>query len=80
MSEEIIPYVTAFFEAIWSIFTNIQLPFFNMNFANLWVGVLASWAIVKFIEKVIGISGDGLSSDYSSKSEFYRDRGMDWRY
>lgn len=80
MTEEGIEVLTSIFTDIWTIFTNIQVPGTNLNFANLWVGVLFAWAIVKFIEKILDITGDGLTNDYDSKSQFYRDRDMDWRY
>lgn len=80
MTEEALEVLTSVFSDVWSVFTNITVPGTNMNFANLWVGVMFAWAIVKFIEKIIDITGDGLSDDYSSKAKFYADRDMDWRF
>ena len=80
MTQDALTCISSLFTDIWSIFTSITVPGTNLTFANLWVGVLFAWAIVAFIEKVLGISGDGLSDDYSAKSKFYRDKDMDWRY
>lgn len=80
MTDEAIEVITSVFTDLWTIFTNVKVPGTNMNFANLWVGVLFAWAIVKLIEKILDITGDGLTNDYSSKRKFYSDRDMDWRY
>lgn len=80
MTGEAIEVITSVFTDLWSVFTNITVPGTNMTFANLWVGVLFAWAIVKLIEKILDVTGDGLTNDYSSKRKFYSDRDMDWRY
>lgn len=80
MTSEAIEVITSVFTDLWSVFTNITVPGTNMTFANLWVGVLFAWALVKLIEKILDITGDGLTNDYSSKRQFYSDRDMDWRY
>lgn len=67
MTDEALEVLTSVFSDVWSVFTNITVPGTNLNFANLWVGVLFAWAIVSFIEKVIDIRGDGLTDDVNRK-------------
>lgn len=45
-----------FFSSVWSIFTNCQVPGTNLNFAQIWVGILASGFIIWFIRSIIGIN------------------------
>lgn len=55
---------------IWSMFTNVPVPYTNMTFAHLFLGTCGAWALIKFLKVVIGF-------DYSEGDNSYKER-YDW--
>lgn len=51
-------FLANFFSSVWSIFTNTPVPGTELNFAQLWVGLLVSAFIIAFIKNIIGIGKD----------------------
>lgn len=43
-------FLATFFSSVWSIFTNTPVPGTDLNFAQLWVGILISAFIIAFIK------------------------------
>lgn len=60
-------FFTEFFKMIWTMFTNVPVPFTNMTFAHLFLGLLGSWALIQFLKLVLGIDyGKDNGKDYKT--------------
>ena len=59
--------LTEFISLIWSIFVKTELPFFNITFGQLYIGLFASSVFVAFIHK-------------TTDSEAYKSGKSDYNY
>ena len=53
MNPEIKAALTTFFGDIWHIFTQVEIPYMNITFAQLYIGLFCASVFIAFIHKTL---------------------------
>lgn len=70
---EIKEVITAFWHMIWDIFVKTEIPYFNINFGQIYIGLFATSAFAMFVKKTLDseVSEGSGNGDYV-KGKRYR--------
>lgn len=70
--------ITAFWHLIWDIFVKTEIPYFNINFGQIYIGLFATSAFAMFVKKTLDseVSESSGNGDYvkgrRSRKQWYR--------
>ena len=65
--------ITSFFSMMWDIFVRTQVPYFGINFGQIYIGLFATSAIVVFLQKTTD-SETFYGSGKKDYKKHYKDR------